>query len=189
VSGTIHVLNGSNVDRASLDVTLDRLQRVFHCPVELHPFHPDLRQVYDPSRSQYHSSGVLKQMLDDLSAHGDPKDKLLGIVDVDLFIPVLTFVYGEAQLSGRCAVVSTFRLRNELYGMPANDRIFRERIEKESVHEIGHVFGLVHCRGFECVMRSSTYVEEIDLKPAVLCQACAERLAAPKTIHNPYGPM
>lgn len=178
MSGTIHVLNGSNVDRGSLIATLDRLHAVFHRPVELHPFHPDLRQVYDPSRSQYHSSGVLKQMLDDLSAHGDPEDKLIGIVDVDLFIPVLTFVYGEAQLNGRCAVVSSFRLRNELYGMPANEGIFRERIEKECVHEVGHVFGLVHCRGFECVMRSSTYVEEIDLKPAVLCASCDVRLRA-----------
>ena len=174
----IHVLNGSNVDRRALKSIVDRLQSVFRRPVELHDFHPDLQKVFDPSRGQYHSSGVLKQMLDDLSAHGDPKDKLLSVVDVDLFIPVLTFVYGEAQLDGRCAVVSTFRLRNELYGLPVNEGLFRERIEKECVHEVGHEFGLVHCRGSACVMRSSTYVEEIDLKPSVLCHECAERFGA-----------
>lgn len=177
MSGTIHVLNGSTADPGALAATVERLHSVFHRPVGLHPFHPDLRKVFDPSRGQYHSSGVLKQMLDDLAAHGSPDDKLISVVDVDLFIPVLTFVYGEAQLNGRCAVVSTFRLRNELYGLPVNEGLFRARIEKESVHEAGHLFGLVHCRGFECVMRSSTYVEEIDLKPAVLCRACEERFS------------
>lgn len=175
MSGTIHVLNGSTADPGALAATVGRLHSVFRRPVELHPFHPDLRNVFDPSRGQYHSSGVLKQMLDDLAAHGDPEDKLISVVDVDLFIPVLTFVYGEAQLNGRCAVVSTFRLRNELYGLPVDEGLFRARIEKESVHEAGHLFGLVHCRGFECVMRSSTYVEEIDLKSAVLCHQCGDR--------------
>jgi archaemetzincin len=175
VSGTIHVLNGSGVDTGALGATVRRLHEVFHAAVELHPFQPDLTRVFDPSRSQYHSSGVLKQMLDDLSAHGNPADKLIGLVDVDLFIPVLTFVYGEAQLKGRCAVVSTFRLRNELYGLPPNERIFRDRIEKECVHEVGHTYGLVHCRDTECVMRSSTYVEEIDLKGSLMCPACDEK--------------
>lgn len=176
MSGTIHVLNGSGADPGTLGATVRRLHEVFHRTVELHPFRPDLNRVFDPSRSQYHSSGVLKQMLDDLAAHGDPADKLIGIVDVDLFIPVLTFVYGEAQLRGRCAVVSTFRLRNELYGLPSDDRLFRERIEKECVHEAGHTYGLVHCREVDCVMRSSTYVEEIDLKTATLCRACEATL-------------
>jgi archaemetzincin len=175
VSGTIHVLNGSGVDPGALGATVRRLHEVFHASVELHPFQPDLPKVFDPSRGQYHSSGVLKQMLDDLAAHGDPADKLIGLVDVDLFIPVLTFVYGEAQLKGRCAVVSTFRLRNELYGLPTNEKMFRDRIEKECVHEVGHTYGLVHCRDIECVMRSSTYVEEIDLKGSLLCPSCDEK--------------
>lgn len=178
MSGTIHVLNGSGMDPGALGSTVRRLHEVFHATVELHPFRPDLPKVFDPSRRQYHSSGVLKQMLDDLSAHGDPTDKLIGLVDVDLFIPVLTFVYGEAQLKGRCAVVSTFRLRNELYGLPADDRLFRDRIEKECVHEVGHTYGLVHCRDIECVMRSSTYVEEIDLKGSLLCPACDAKMLA-----------
>ncbi len=178
MSGTIHVLNGSGVDVGAFGATVRRLHEVFHAAVEIHPFHPNLAKVFDPSRSQYHSSGVLKQMLDDLAAHGDPSDKLIGIVDVDLFIPVLTFVYGEAQLKGRCAVVSTFRLRNELYGLPADERLFRNRIEKECVHEVGHTYGLVHCREIDCVMRSSTYVEEIDLKTAMLCAACDAKYRA-----------
>jgi archaemetzincin len=93
-------------------------------------------------------------------------------VDVDLFIPVLTFVFGEAQLNGSCAVVSTARLKHEFYGLPADDGQFVHRVEKEVIHELGHTLGLYHCRNFECVMRSSTYVEEIDLKKARMCIDC-----------------
>ena len=97
------------------------------------------------------------------------------LADVDLFIPILTFVFGEAQLDGAAAVVSTARLRTN-HGT-SNMRLLISRLAKECVHELGHTFGLYHCHQFECVMRSSTYVEEIDLKRAGFCPACAERLA------------
>jgi archaemetzincin len=75
-------------------------------------------------------------------------------------------------------VVSTHRLANEYYGLPKDARLFRERTAKQAVHELGHLFGLVHNHQFECVMRSSTYVEELDLKRAAFCEACAGKLVA-----------
>ena len=173
MSGSIHLLNGSTVDPAAVATTATFLGRAFGRPVAVAPYQPDLERVFDASRGQYHSSALLKQMLDRLGDHGSAEDKLVALVDVDLFIPVLTFVFGEAQLSGRCAVVSTFRLQNAFYGIPADTAMLAQRVEKEIVHEVGHLFGLVHCRAFECVMRSSTYVEEIDLKSAGLCGDCA----------------
>jgi archaemetzincin len=95
---------------------------------------------------------------------------------MDLYIPVLTFVFGEAQLDGMAAIVSTHRLQNQFYGLPHDDDLMLRRLEKEVIHELGHTFGLFHCRQFECVMRSSTYVEEIDLKRADLCDACRSSL-------------
>ncbi|HEY6951748.1 MAG TPA: hypothetical protein VI758_05035, partial [Bacteroidota bacterium] len=80
------------------------------------------------------------------------------------------------QLAGTAAVVSTHRLQNQFYGLPVDDLLMQERLQKEIVHELGHTFGLYHCRQFECVMRSSTYVEEIDLKHTGLCGACEELL-------------
>jgi len=98
---------------------------------------------------------------------------------VDLFIPVLTFVFGQAQLGGKAAVVSTLRLKQEYYELPPNETVFLERLGKEAVHELGHTFGLVHCLNQGCVLNASTYVEEIDLKEADFCPECAQLLAGP----------
>ena len=98
--------------------------------------------------------------------------RVLGVAGVDLFIPVLTYVFGEAQLDGRAAVVSTFRLDNELYGLPPDPALLYARLVKEAIHELGHTYDLLHCHRNRCVMASSTYVENIDLKSERFCDRC-----------------
>jgi archaemetzincin len=98
--------------------------------------------------------------------------RILGVTEMDLFVPVLTFVFGEAQLDGRCAVISLQRLREEFYGLPANPALLRERAVKEAVHELGHTFGLRHCPDWRCVMASTHAVERLDLKSAEFCEGC-----------------
>ena len=132
---------------------------------------------YDPVRNQFNSSWILSQLLN--RAPGE-NCKILGVTEVDLFVPVLTFVFGEAQVNGKAAVVSSFRLRDELYGLPKNPKRLKERLEKEAIHELGHTFGLIHCRDPECVMHSYTYAEEIDLKSKDLCHTCAAHLKRKK---------
>jgi archaemetzincin len=94
------------------------------------------------------------------------------VTDVDLYIPVLTFVFGEAQLGGRCALVSLHRLHEEFYGLPPSPELLRHRLVKESVHELGHVLGLRHCPDWRCVMASTHDVERIDLKGEEYCPSC-----------------
>lgn len=133
----------------------------------------DLRPAYSPERNQYHATLILASLLRNLP---DPSSKILGITSVDLFVPVLTFVFGQAQLDGPGALLSTFRLRNAFYGLPPNEDLLLDRTLKESVHELGHTFGLVHCSDAECVMSSSTYVEEVDLKADWYCPQCEQEL-------------
>jgi archaemetzincin len=130
--------------------------------------------AYDYSREQYNSTILLKGLLN-LVPH--KALKIMGVTDVDLFVPVLTFVFGEAQLNGKAAVISTLRLKNEFYGLPRNDEIFKSRILKEVIHELGHTFGLFHCKNYNCVMNSSMYVEYIDLKTEQFCKSCRETLS------------
>jgi archaemetzincin len=154
-----------------------RLTEAFGLPVERHlpGFDPEL--AYDVSRGQYNSRLLLGQLLRELRP---PFTRVLGVTGVDLFIPVLTFVFGEAQLEGAAAVVSTHRLASERYGLPPSPQLLRQRLSKEAVHELGHTYGLVHCHVPRCVMGSSTYVEEIDLKSERLCARC---LAAVRRAH------
>ncbi|MBZ5584065.1 MAG: archaemetzincin family Zn-dependent metalloprotease [Acidobacteriia bacterium] len=132
--------------------------------------------AYDPIRGQYASTELLENLV-----RRCPPDafKLLAVTECDLFIPVLTFVYGHAQLGGRVALVSLARLRQEFYGLPPNREVFVERALKEALHETGHTFGLVHCADRNCAMALSTNVRQIDSKRAEFCAACAARLPRP----------
>ncbi len=103
--------------------------------------------------------------------------KILGIISVDLFIPVLTYVFGEAQLGGKISIVSTFRLNEIAYGLPENRKLTEERLLKEAVHELGHNFGLLHCEDYLCVMHPSTSVEEVDIKTASFCSKCWKEIS------------
>ncbi len=146
------------------------LSDAFKLPVSILRKSFTLDQGYDPVRNQFNSSWILSRLLE-LA----PKEscKILGVTEVDLYVPVLTFVFGEAQVEGKAAVVSSYRLRDELYGLPENPERLKERLEKEAIHELAHTFGLIHCRQPECVMHSYTYAEEIDFKSKNFCTACS----------------
>jgi archaemetzincin len=148
-----------------------RLEETFHAGVEIRRPWFDPERSFDPSRGQYNSTLLLAQLL---GGPDPPAGRVLGVTGVDLFIPVLSYVFGEAQLPGRAAIISLYRLNPELYGLPADERLLTARAEKEAVHELGHTFGLFHCRQPGCVMHSSTYAEEIDLKTVRFCEGCGE---------------
>ena len=135
-----------------------------------------LEPFYSSDRKQYHSTEILRQLLP--FAKGK-EQHILGVMDEDLYIPILTFVFGEAQLSGRCALMSGHRLHQEFYGLPQDESLYLHRCEKEAVHELGHTLGLTHCRNFECVMRYSNSVADIDIKRNVFCPSCSEVLGIP----------
>jgi archaemetzincin len=170
----IQILNRSALRDRDLQTAASTTGEIFGVSVSIMRLELDLRQAFDQSRNQTNSTALLAQVL---SGSNDDTTKRIAVVDVDLFIPVLTFVFGEAQLGGTAAILSTHRLDNRFYGLPRDPALMIRRLEKEIVHELGHNFGLYHCHQFECVMRSSTYVEEIDMKRVQPCPACAEAIA------------
>ena len=106
-----------------------------------------------------------------------PQDwRLLGVTDVDLYIPILKYVFGEAQIAGPCALVSAYRLRQEFSGLDRDDGLLGQRLLKESVHELGHTLELRHCQDYRCVMASSHAVEWIDLRETTLCNSCQSQV-------------
>jgi archaemetzincin len=128
-----------------------------------------------PERQQYHSTELLSRLA---TVRRPEAWRLLGVTALDLYIPTLTFVFGEAQLGGACAVVSTHRLRQEFYGLPPDPLLLSERLLKEAVHELGHTLGLRHCDDYRCAMAPSHAVEWVDLKSARLCPDCQARASS-----------
>jgi archaemetzincin len=144
------------------------LVRTFRTPCRIRPESLDVSFSFDDRRGQYYSTAIIQR----LERNSDPDARVLGVTGCDLYVPVLTFVFGEAQLDGNCAVVSTARLHEEFYGMPRRDDLLRERLVKEASHELGHTFGLRHCSDWRCVMASSHAVELLDTKEVDFCKAC-----------------
>lgn len=103
-------------------------------------------------------------------------DRVLGVVDVDIFAPGLNFIFGEADIAGRRAIISLQRLRQEFYGLPRNEKLFRERTVKEAVHELGHTYGLDHCPNPACVMHFSNSLHDTDFKGWNFCSICHRKV-------------
>jgi archaemetzincin len=135
--------------------------------------HFDVSDFYDAARRQYNANDLLKQI--DIQYASD-ESKTIGLFNVDLFIPIFTYIFGQAFLGGRSGIASVFRFSNERYGMESDEELLLERAGKEVVHELGHMLGLIHCHNMDCVMRSVSYVEEIDQKSGKLCGECRRKI-------------
>jgi len=131
--------------------------------------------AYDPSRRQYHSTRILDRL-----AAGKPRDceGLLGVADVDLYVPDLNFVFGEADRDRGVAVFSLARLRPPHSGKKAAEALFLRRAATEAIHELGHTYGLGHCRDAHCVMWFSNTLAESDRKGLDFCTKHSAQLAA-----------
>lgn len=162
----------------SVPPLIRNLESLFTASIKVAQPSLNLEAAYNPTRCQYYSTAILHLLSRKFASE---PGKILGVTSVDLFVPILTFVFGEAHLNGPAAVVSTHRLRNEYYGLPPDNRIMEERLIKESMHELGHTFGMIHCNDSNCVMHASTYVEEIDLKSEKFCRPCYDATFGNKT--------
>lgn len=144
------------------------VQKAFGLSTCIKPLIQDIEFAFHFSRNQYHSTSILEAL--DQQA---PKDysKILAIADVDLFIPILTHVFGEAQMGGRAAMISTYRLIDGLPQADA-DTSFLNRLIKEALHELGHTFRLKHCPDPACIMHYCRSLKDVDLKSQSFCRYC-----------------
>lgn len=170
----LQLLPVGNVDLQLLEWLGQSLSEKFRVPAEI------LFPAVDPAfalhaeRQQYHSSEILGSMQRYVTSS---TWRLLGVTPLDLYIPILTFVFGEAQLGGVSAVVSYRRLQQEFYGLPQDSDLLANRLLVEAVHELGHTLRLTHCHDYQCAMAPSHAVEWIDIKDSGFCEDCLARVS------------
>lgn len=125
----------------------------------------------DPVRLQ----NCCRRILQRLQRYGSSECwRILAVTESDLFMPALKYVFGAAQMEGKCAVISLHRLRPEYYEEVEDESLLLERLVKTALHELGHSLGLIHCRRRTCVMYSSTRIRDTDAKMAEFCPTCRE---------------
>ncbi len=133
----------------------------------------NLDDFYSIDRKQYFSTQIIAEVM---KLTDEFNGKIIMLTDVDIFVPALTFIFGEAQLNGKHSILSVCRLHEEFYSGISNENLLFERTIKEALHELGHCFGLRHCIDWDCVMHSSNGIEEVDIKGNTFCHKCISKV-------------
>src|SRR5262245_32346601 len=161
------------IDETLLERASKSLQETFQRPANVHRSLPVPKYAYNPTRAQYHSAAILKRVETLRVAEWDAA---IGIVDVDLFVPEVPFIFGEADRSTRSAIISLTRLRPETGTNDSKREGTFKRLMSECIHQIGMIRGLAHCPNNRCVMFFSATVQDTDKKGMAFCANCRKRL-------------
>jgi archaemetzincin len=153
------------------------LATTFNRQVEIRYKISNLDSAFDPVRNQYISPRLLSRLK---RIKRETGDRVLGVVDVDLYSPGYDFVYGEADVISGVATLSVYRLISDEQDIRLrvnfDFRVLEERAVREAIHELGHLYGLGHCRNPRCVMRTCTCLDEVDQAGNELCPSCDSKL-------------
>ena len=161
------------IDRSVMDWLKNDLTKVFNKQVFIGKGMPEPDDAYHKKRNQYLSTAILNAIME--QKEYALYEKILGMVDHDLFVPELNFVFGQASL--KAAVISLTRLRQTFYHLPEDQNLFHQRVLTEAVHELGHTYGLGHCGNPRCVMFFSNSLEDTDRKGSEFCPSCKSKLS------------
>lgn len=157
-----------NIDVCNYQSLGQEIHRTFGFQTKIKSLLQNVNFAYDLKRDQYHSTAILEKLA---STSPFQAIKVVAITNVDLFIPILTHVYGEAQLAGKACIVSTFRLQEGL-SITTMEKEFENRMAKEVLHELGHTFNLRHCNDKGCIMHYCRSIKDVDRKSDQLCRYC-----------------
>lgn len=149
------------------------LSKRFSSNIEVVEINLNLDNFFSIDRKQYFSTQIIAEAM---KLTDQFNGKIVLLTDVDIFVPALTFIFGEAQLNGKHSIISVCRLHEEFYSGVSNEKLLLERTVKETLHELGHNFGLRHCINWDCVMHASHGIEEVDIKGATFCSECVSNI-------------
>jgi archaemetzincin len=162
------------VDEVAVRVAAANIQAVFDIATDVAAPWPDPTEALFFNRSQYNAAKIIRHLAADI--HGPVRR--IGIISRDISLPFLTYVFGEAQIGGLAAVISTYRLQRPRNGVVPEKSLVYRRLSKITIHETGHLLGLSHCRSPQCIMNFSVGLDKLDVLDLTLCNQCVIGLKA-----------
>ncbi len=162
--------------RAALEQAKAGLEKTYHVTVTLLPVQPLPKEAWYAPRNRWRAD----RLLDSLEAKTDLSfDKVLAVTERDISVTKGPHpdwgIFGLAQVGGRPAVVSTFRLRRGR----TSETLFSDRLLKVVFHEAGHLFGLDHCPMPGCLMEDARgTLATVDAGGGTFCARCDAALRA-----------
>jgi len=169
----IGVVPFGEVSELALKVIAANISAYFKLVADILPplEHPEF--AFDERRLQYDAGTIIKAFESMSFSH---YEKVIGVLNQDLFVPIFTHVYGEAKQGGKFGLVSLFRLSKNPDGSSPPSSLYYERAAKVALHELGHLFNLFHCEEKRCLMHFSGGIEDLDESPLYLCRYCSTYL-------------
>ena len=173
MNARIHIVPINAVDALFLDRLALCLEERFLADVRVERALVLPRSALNSTRQQLFLSTLTSKVL---RAFPEETGVRLAVTDFDLYKTSHRFIFGDGDEAQSVAAVSLHRLRSEFYGEEADVNVLFQRTLKESVHELGHAFGLKHCYNARCAMYYSNSIFETDNKMPHFCEVCDRRI-------------
>lgn len=167
---TVGVVPLGDVPEIVLKVIADHITRCFKITTQILSSMEQPEYALDERRLQYNAGTIIETFE---SMHFNDHDKIIAVLNQDLFLPIFTHVFGEARQGGTCGIVSLFRLVKNPDGSAPLKPLIHERAAKVALHELGHLFNLLHCEHKQCLMHFSGSIKELDEMSLQLCEYCS----------------
>ncbi len=161
-----------NLEARIAEILREGLQSIFDREVVIGSALEEPDYAYNKQRDQYSADVILIKL--SVNPESRSSERTLGVVDHDLFVNSLNFVFGTA--AGLHALFSPTRLRQQFYALPEDESLFVKRMLTEAAHELGHTYGLGHCSDQKCVMYFSDRLSDTDRKGYEFCKRCRNAL-------------
>lgn len=170
----IEIIPFSQIESDVLGHLEENLAEIFMAKVSTAGNQASPEYAYNQKRGQYSSSLILQNLL---KLKENREKKILAVIDKDLYVPELNFVFGTADPGNGISIISITRLRQSYYGLAESRDLFLKRTLKEAVHELGHLLNFGHCPDSQCVMHFSNSLADTDRKDYRFCSKCRKRLS------------
>jgi len=167
---SVGVVPLGEVSEIVLKVIAGHITGCFKLTTQILPSLEQPEYALDERRLQY-NAGIIIETFESIQFGNH--DKVIAVLNQDIFIPIFTHVFGEARQGGKCGLVSLFRLMKNPDGSTPPKSIIHERAAKVALHELGHLLDLLHCEHKKCLMHFSGDINEVDEMSLDLCEYCS----------------